>query len=85
MEVLQKNLEAAESFEEKNVEQAIKSYQVVINEAQNEKSEEASKLREQGIFKLGKLYGKLGRAKDLSSLIRDIRPFFDSVSKAKNC
>jgi len=83
MEVLQKNLEAAESFEEKNVEQAIKSYQVVINEAQNEKSEEASKLREQGIFKLGKLYGKLGRAKDLSSLIRDIRPFFDSVSKAK--
>jgi len=32
---------------------------------------------------MGKLYGKLRRASELSILIRDIRPFFDSISKAK--
>jgi len=84
MELLQKNLDDAEIFEEKNdTEKAIKTYLEIIGSSLNNNSEEFNKLKEQSIYKLGKLYGKLGRAKDLSTLIREIRPFFDSISKAK--
>lgn len=46
-------------------------------------SEETSKIKEQAIYKVGKLYGSQGRAKELSALVKEIRPFFDALSKAR--
>jgi len=78
---LAKELEDAESLEQTNPEEAVKIYSLIIHN--NDKSEEANKLKEQAIYQLGKLYAKLGRASELSNLGKAIRPFFDSISKAK--
>eukprot|EP01117_Protostelium_nocturnum_P018987 TRINITY_DN8080_c3_g1_i2.p1 TRINITY_DN8080_c3_g1~~TRINITY_DN8080_c3_g1_i2.p1 ORF type:complete len:441 (-),score=91.91 TRINITY_DN8080_c3_g1_i2:99-1421(-) len=48
-----------------------------------EKGEDVNKIKEQAIYKLGKLYGESGRTEDLMKLSKDIRPFFDSISKAR--
>lgn len=51
--------------------------------AEGSGTKEFSEVREQGIYKLGQLLAQLGRTDDIVKLSRDIRPFFDLVSKAK--
>jgi len=83
LEIFQKNLEDAEANEDIDTQQAIVVYSQIINLETEPHAEDLGKLKEQAIYKLGKLYGKLKRAKELSALIKSIRPFFDSISKAK--
>jgi len=80
---VQQLLEQAEALEAKDVNQAIKSYSTLIHSAQDEKNDELNKVKEQAIYQLGKLYAKQGRGNDLCALVREIRPFFDAVSKAR--
>ena len=46
-------------------------------------SEAALKVREKAIYAIGRLYGKLGRAQELKSLLTDLRPFFALIPKAR--
>jgi len=48
-----------------------------------EQSEDVNKVKEQAIYKLGRFYGNAGKTNELIKLSKDIRPFFDSISKAK--
>lgn len=41
------------------------------------------KTKEDSIYRLGELYAKLGRAKELQQLVVDIRPFFQTIAKSK--
>jgi len=77
----QKLYENAVSLEETNVDQSVHIYYQIIRSV--ESTDDINKLKEHAIFKLGKLYAKNGRPKELSLLVREIRPFFDAISKAK--
>lgn len=48
-----------------------------------ETSEEAAKVKEQAIYKLGDIYTKQGEANKLSALLTNLRPFFATIPKAK--
>jgi len=48
-----------------------------------EQSEDVNKVKEQAIYKLGRFYGNAGKTNELIKLSKDVRPFFDSISKAK--
>jgi len=48
-----------------------------------EQNEDVNKVKEQAIYKLGRLYGMSGKTSELLKLSKDVRPFFDSISKAK--
>jgi len=78
---LEKDLEDADANQDLDTEQAIQVFNRIINDVHD--SDDINKIKEQAIYKLGKLYGKLGRGKDVCSLVKQIRPFFDSISKAK--
>ncbi|XP_019625490.1 PREDICTED: 26S proteasome non-ATPase regulatory subunit 11A-like [Branchiostoma belcheri] len=45
--------------------------------------EEATRVKEQGILELGGLLAKTGQAEELGGLVKYIRPFLSSISKAK--
>jgi len=82
MSNLQIEYEKAEKLETENqIEQAINNYHQIISSGDN--SEEAAKIKEQAIYHVGKIYGKMGQVHEISRLVKDIRPFFDSISKAK--
>lgn len=83
MSALEKTLEQASQIETVDASKAIKIYHEIILSAPEDISEEASKVKENAIYKLGKLLAKLNRANDLSALIKTIRPIFESMSKAK--
>jgi len=80
---IQKDLETAEAAEQVNPQQAIIIYVRIIQDNPEDKSEDINKCKEQAIYQLGKVYAKLGYATQLSNLGKEIRPFFDSISKAK--
>ncbi|KAG1685549.1 26S proteasome non-ATPase regulatory subunit 11 [Nymphon striatum] len=48
-----------------------------------EHDEEAIRVKEQGIFELGEMFSKNGKAEDLGNLIKRVRPFLGIISKAK--
>jgi 26S proteasome regulatory subunit N6 len=79
---LENMLKEAEKNEENNYELSISLYQKVIHV--KDFSEEINKIKEQAIYKLGKIYTKLKLAKELCLLAKEIRPFFESISKAKS-
>jgi len=45
--------------------------------------EQANKLKEQAIYRLGELYAKQGEAEQLRALLAQIRPFFAAIPKAR--
>jgi len=81
MSDLQKDYEHAETNENVDSNLSIKIYTGIISN--DDKTEEGSKVKENAIYRLGKLYAKTGKAAELSALIKQIRPFFDNISKAK--
>jgi 26S proteasome regulatory subunit N6 len=50
---------------------------------QEGQDEESIRIKEQSVIELGILLSKAGRAKELASLIRGVRPFLNRISKAK--
>jgi len=61
--------------------QAAAQYEALIMTA--ETSEEAIKVKEQAIYKLSDLYTKHGEAQKIGALLRNLRPFFVNIPKAK--
>lgn len=51
--------------------------------ASTETSELALRVREKAIYHIGKLYGKLGKANELKTLLTELRPFFSLIPKAR--
>jgi len=83
MATLQKDLEHADSIAVTDNGHAIKIYQQIIASAGSDASEEVTKVKENAIYRIGKLYAKLGRLNELTGLITQVRPFFENISKAK--
>lgn len=83
MATLQKDLEHADSVAATDNGHAIKIYYQIITTAGNDASEEVTKVKENAIYRLGKLHAKLGQLNELTSLITKVRPFFENISKAK--
>ncbi|CAO2644480.1 26S proteasome non-ATPase regulatory subunit 11 [Lemmus lemmus] len=48
-----------------------------------ENDEEAVQVKEQSILELGSLLAKTGQAAELGGLLKYVRPFLNSISKAK--
>jgi len=81
-------LDKGKSIQDVNPQEAVNIFQKVITtqipaDYSEVQEEYAVRAKEQAIYALGGLYAKLKRTKDLSSLIVDIRPYFETISKAK--
>lgn len=72
--------EAVELSEGK-YDEAVRLFQSVVDSASS--SEEALKLKEQAIYKLGGLYARGREPEKLRALLQSIRPFFATIPKAK--
>jgi len=68
---------SAEDIQESKPQDAIGIYNSLIDSASTDQ-----KTREQSIYKIAKLYVKLGQTSELSALMKKIRPFFDTIAKA---
>jgi 26S proteasome regulatory subunit N6 len=68
----------AEKLSGSNPQHAIDLYNDIILSSQADE-----KIKEQAIYSVSKLYGKQGRGAELSLLLKNIRPFFDTMAKAK--
>uniref|UniRef100_H2YB50 PCI domain-containing protein n=1 Tax=Ciona savignyi TaxID=51511 RepID=H2YB50_CIOSA len=62
---------------------AISAYKDILNRDIKSTDEEGLKLKEQSILKLGTLLQQQGHAEELGSLVKGVRPFLKSISKAK--
>jgi 26S proteasome regulatory subunit N6 len=60
---------------------AISAYRKILSS--DESSENALKAKEQSIYKLGELYAIKGDVENILALLRDIRPFFQTIPKSK--
>lgn len=74
-------LDSATEREEMDIGGSIEKYKEII--ASGDNSEEAVKIKEQAIARLGKLYSKQQRPEDLKDLLSTIKPFFAYIPKAK--
>jgi hypothetical protein len=72
---------AAVALEAKDPEGAIISYKKLIHAADPDGI--FVKVKEDSIYRLGELYARLGRARDVQQLVVDIRPFFQTIPKSK--
>jgi len=84
------NLGAPSQLVDARPEAAEKIYTEIIDTAivqqsalADEDEDLVGKLAEASIYQLGRLYAKGGRFKSLAELLEKIRPFFESVAKAK--
>jgi len=77
----QDKLDAAEEAAITDVDRAARLYrEIIADEAQ---SEDGNKFKEAAILKLAALLASNGRSGELVSLVRDIRPFFATIAKAR--
>lgn len=84
IEKLTSILKGAKSKANTNPEEAIKDYLSIIqDDLDNTKNEQLIKIKEDAIYGLGELYGKLKRPQDIFELNKSIRPFFKDLPKAK--
>jgi 26S proteasome regulatory subunit N6 len=68
----------AEQLEGSDPQQSISLYNHIILAPHTDE-----KTKEQSIYRVSKLYAKQGRGAELSLLLKNIRPFFDTMAKAK--
>lgn len=61
----------------------ISAYKDILDQDVKSTDEEGLKLKEQSILKLGTLLQQKGHAEELGSLVKGVRPFLKSISKAK--
>ncbi|XP_074622026.1 26S proteasome non-ATPase regulatory subunit 11-like [Acropora palmata] len=76
-------LEVAEELANSSPEQAMELLSSIVKRDFEASDEEGIKMKEQAILNLGKLLSKHGKAEELGGLIKYIRPFLKTVSKAK--
>jgi len=74
-------LQQAVGLETSDPDGALKIYYSITK--QTASSEEEEKVIEQALLSMGKLLAQKGRVEELSKLIKSIRPFLGTVSKAK--
>ncbi|XP_064030460.1 26S proteasome non-ATPase regulatory subunit 11 [Pogoniulus pusillus] len=55
----------------------------IVKRDVQENDEEAVQVKEQSILELGSLLAKTGQAEELGGLLKYVRPFLNSISKAK--
>lgn len=76
-------MEKIDELSKNNPDKAIETLSSIVKKEIKESDEEGIKSKEQAILKLGSLLSRLGKAHDLGELVKYIRPFLKSVSKAK--
>jgi len=76
-------LEVAEELSNSSPEQAMELLSSIVKRNIEASDEEGMKMKEQAILNLGKMLSKHGKAEELGGLIKFIRPFLTTVSKAK--
>ncbi|KAM7448508.1 26S proteasome non-ATPase regulatory subunit 11 [Porites harrisoni] len=76
-------LELAEEMSNSSPEQAMELLSSIVKRDISNNDEEGIKMKEQAILTLGNLLSKHGKAEELGGLIKFIRPFLKTVSKAK--
>lgn len=74
-------LDQAAEIQDVKSQEAINLYLSIVSAAGTD--EESRAIKEEAIYKLGDLYAKLGRASDISDLLKIARPFFADLPKAK--
>jgi 26S proteasome regulatory subunit N6 len=63
--------------------QAVATYNKIIFDESNLKDDELLRIKEEAIYRLGDLYCRLGKPVELSNLLKQLRPFFQDIPKAK--
>lgn len=76
-------LERAQSLSLQDQKGAINIYKDIVKRDVKSSDEEGIKLKEQSILELGNLLQKQGHAEELGGLVKGVRPFLKSISKAK--
>lgn len=81
MTSLNDRMEAAAELSEVDPTRAAAGFREVLNDVAT--GDSANKVKEQAIYQLGSLLAKTGQAASLVSLVRDVRPFFATLPKAR--
>ncbi|XP_039256090.1 26S proteasome non-ATPase regulatory subunit 11-like [Styela clava] len=76
-------LERAQALTFPDHKSAINAYKDIVKRDVQSTDEEGIKLKEQSILELGSLLQKEGHAEELGWLVKGVRPFLKSISKAK--
>lgn len=76
-------LERAQTLSLQDQMGAINIYKDIVKRDVKSTDEEGIKLKEQSILELGNLLQKQGHAEELGGLVKGVRPFLKSISKAK--
>ncbi|KAL7989954.1 hypothetical protein Chor_012620 [Crotalus horridus] len=73
----------AQSLQSTDREASIGILHSIVKRDVQENDEEAVQVKEQSILELGSLLAKTGQAEELGGLLKYVRPFLNSISKAK--
>ncbi|KAI1292833.1 26S proteasome non-ATPase regulatory subunit 11 [Halotydeus destructor] len=74
--------EEAQQLANKDHQRGIEMYNKIVY-SQDGLNDDVIRVKEQAIVELGTLLSRAGRAQELASLIRQVRPFLNMISKAK--
>lgn len=80
-EIESKEYNQALEIEDTKPEEALKLFKAVV--AEDDPTGDYIKIKENAIYKIISLYAKQNRHDELKSVLVDLRPFFDTISKAK--
>jgi len=76
-------LEAKEFIENGKEDEAITLFKKILETDPVGSSEEINKIKEQSIIALGEIYAKQHKSNELANLLKQLRPFFNTIPKAK--